>query len=59
MAGWRTGGLHIRFERLGSAVTMTTAGGFRPEFDRIFVRAVAGARPELRPTTGSIALAAL
>jgi alpha-glucosidase len=57
-ADWRTGGLAIRFERRGTALAMTSAGPFRPAFERIAVRALGGARIDLRPTTGPIALVA-
>ena len=56
MAGWRTGGLHIRFERKGSALAMTAAGRFRTAFSDIGVRALAGARLDLSAAAGPIAL---
>jgi alpha-glucosidase len=56
MAGWRTGSLHIRFERRGATLAMTTNGSFHPAFDRIGVRAVAGPRLDLRPAAGPITL---
>jgi alpha-glucosidase len=56
MAHWRTGGLHIRFERHASVLSLTTDGSFRPAFDRIGVRALAGARLDIRPAAGPISL---
>ncbi len=56
MADWRTGGLHLRFERQGDAMAMTASGSFRPAFDRITVRAMGGARPALTAASGPIAL---
>lgn len=60
MAGWRTGGLRIRFERApnaaGATLAMTIEGDYRPEFDRIGVRAIAGGPLALRSPPGPIAL---
>jgi alpha-glucosidase len=54
---WRSEGRHLRFERSGGTLAIAAdSGRFRPAFDRIAVRAAAGAPLALGAGNGAITL---